>query len=216
MRAKAKGIAARTAPSALRVDSPVLPRFPAPASRAGSRSTLLNDLLRIRPPAAEEPREESAVTRGDELTVDEHVELSGVADLELALDARRRFKVRSETRRAIAKASSLAVENLHVHGSFSSSRTCPSSDVRRRSVRHRGHPPGGPLRGRILEDLPWLRTPPPSEAPPHPRIGSSGKRGSPPSPTDGDAGGGSCIPNTSVKCLMSNTSIRIVAGGKSA
>ena len=80
-------------------------------------SQIRDHFLGIGPTAAEQLVQETARFRGDRATVDDDVELSASALLNLDLGADFRFDLRSETRRARFVASSCAVQDgdFHAH-----------------------------------------------------------------------------------------------------
>ena len=79
------------------------------------RLDLGDHLLRVRPAAAEHPLQHVAAAAGDQLTVDEHVELAELAVLPGDVDIESVLDVRGETRRAWAEASRVTVLDRDLH-----------------------------------------------------------------------------------------------------
>ena len=82
-----------------------------------ARADRLDHGLGVRKTTPEQAREESrAIPGGNDLTVDEHVELRQLPVRELHVDAELVLERSGETRRPGAVASSGAVDDLDVHG----------------------------------------------------------------------------------------------------
>ncbi|MEZ5964621.1 MAG: hypothetical protein R3F56_12300 [Planctomycetota bacterium] len=77
----------------------------------------VDDLLRVGPAAAEQPRQHSCLALCHQLAVGEHGELSGIARDAARAHSETLFDDGGETRRAGSVASSRAVADLDVHGS---------------------------------------------------------------------------------------------------